>query len=239
MATAQLKKKLYSKLVAALGLVVVLAIALRISPREAPSAGMLRTLVVPGIVIDPGHGGYDGGAVWEGVVEKDINLDISLHLREVLLASGYRVALTRYGDYSLVELAQAKKREDMVRRLAIIEQFSPDYFICIHCNAMSSTRWRGGQTFFQHESEQGLELAQDVQHYLREFTDTTRLANSLDHFLLRESHSIGCLVEAGFLSNTADRELLQQRGYQRRVAVATWLGIEKYSREKSNNPANQ
>lgn len=229
MANTKLRKLLYSKLAATAGLVLILAISARIGSRQKAALTSGGEFInCPGVVIDPGHGGYDGGAVWDNVIEKQINLDISLHLRELLLATGYRVALTRYGDYSLVELAQTRKREDMARRLTVIEQYAPSCFLCIHCNAMNSTQWRGGQTFCQHGAEQGLELAKDVQHYLRALTDTTRLADSLDHYLLRESSATGCLIEAGFLSNPAERELLQQKNYQRRIAAAVLLGLSKY-----------
>ncbi|NLY31671.1 MAG: N-acetylmuramoyl-L-alanine amidase CwlD, partial [Firmicutes bacterium] len=69
-------------------------------------------------------------------------------------------------------------------------------------------------------------------HYFREFTATSRFASTLDHFLLRESNITGCLVEAGFLSNASDRELLQRPDYQRRIAAAVWLGIERYVRQR-------
>jgi N-acetylmuramoyl-L-alanine amidase len=232
MTDERLRKTIYSKLVAALALALMLALVSLIDPGAMPITGTPGGPRAPGVVIDPGHGGYDGGAQWGDVLEKDINLDISLQLRDILLAGGYRVALTRYGDYSLVEQAQTKKREDMIRRLAIIEDKAPDFIIVIHCNSMTSTRWSGGQTFSQHESEQGLELAKAIQHYFREFTATKRFASTLDHFLLRESNITGCLVEAGFLSNASDRELLQRPDYQRRIAAAVWLGIERYVRQR-------
>jgi N-acetylmuramoyl-L-alanine amidase len=235
MSNERLRSIIYSKLAAALGLALVIAFAAALGKQSVPLTGGTATVMVPGVVIDAGHGGYDGGAEWEGVIEKDINLAISLQLREILLAAGYRVGMTRYGDYSLVEQTQTKKRQDMARRLAIIEQNAPDIIILIHCNAMASTRWWGAQAFCQHESEQGLELARNVQHYLREFTATTRLASSLNHYLLREGKITGCLVEAGFLSNSADRELLKQDSYQRRIAAATWLGMERFRQSKQEN----
>lgn len=228
MSNKELARKIITKLTTALGLILVFLGAAAINKPYFPVSTDLGC-TPPGVAIDPGHGGYDGGATWGGVVEKNINLEISLSLRELLLAAGYRVVMTRYGDYSLVEQAQTKKREDMVRRLAVIEQFQPDYFLCIHCNAMASTLWWGGQAFCQHESALGQELATDIQSYLVHFTDTKRHASSLDHFLLRECSATGCLIEAGFLSHVGDRELLQQKSYQRRLAVAAWLGLVRFA----------
>ncbi|HOB34561.1 MAG: N-acetylmuramoyl-L-alanine amidase CwlD [Firmicutes bacterium] len=228
------KLKLIIKAAAAMGLVVVIVLAMYLREPAQPAAGTPAVLSAPGVVIDAGHGGYDGGAQWGGAVEKDVNLAITLQLREILLATGYRVALTRYGDYSLIEEEEAsnpKKREDMARRLAVIEKHQPDIVILIHCNAIRSTQWSGAQTFYQEGFDQGKLLAEDIQHYLREFTATTRQARPLDLYLLRESSIVGSLVEAGFLSNPAERDLLLQRGYQRILATATWLGISKYLHE--------
>ena len=58
-------------------------------------------------------------------------------------------------------------------------------------------------------------------------------ASSLDMFLLREGSVVGSLVEAGFLSNPGERELLQHTGYQRILATAIWLGLDRYLRDSS------
>jgi len=214
-----------------MGLVAVLVIAGQLSRQAIPSTGEKLSPAPPGVVIDAGHGGYDGGAERGGVIEKDVNLAISQQLRELLLAAGCRVAMTRYGDYSLVEeqeISNPKKREDMARRLAVIEKHAPDIIIVIHCNAMTSSLWSGGQTFYQEGFDQGKLIAEDIQHYLCQFTDTTRQAKPINAYLLRESSIPGSLVEAGFISNPGERALLTQPGHQRRVAAAVWLGIERY-----------
>lgn len=225
------KIALWIKVIATAGLIVVLFIASLLSGQVLPQTVEPAVYVAPGVVIDAGHGGYDGGAEWGGVIEKDINLAISMQLREILLAAGYRVGLTRYGDYSLIEkeeVSNPKKREDMARRLAIIEKNQPDVVILIHCNAINSPHWSGAQTFYQHDFDQGKILAEDIQYYLREFTVTKRQASALNLYLLRESSVIGSLVEAGFVSNPEERRLLQKLSYQRRIAFATWLGIARY-----------
>lgn len=218
------------KIFTAFGLLVVLIIAGHYSSQAITSTREAVTYSPPGVVIDAGHGGYDGGAEWGGVMEKHVNLDISRQLREILLASGYRVAMTRYGDYSLIEepVSNPKKREDMARRLAVIEKFAPDLVILIHCNAISSSLWSGAQTFYQEDFDQGKLLAEDIQHYLVKFTDTHREAKPLNLYLLRESSITGSLVEAGFISNSREREQLTQTAYQRKIALATWLGIGRY-----------
>ena len=224
---------LIMKATAAAGLVLVLILPPTWEGRRSPSAGTSRRLTP--------RGGdrcrsrrLRRRSQWGGVIEKDINLAITLQLREILLATGHRVALTRYGDYSLIEQDQVsnpKKREDMARRLAIIEKCQPDVVIVIHCNAINSPIWSGAQTFYQEGYDRGKLLAEDIQKYLVEFTETNRKASSLDMYLLRESSMVGSLVEAGFVSNARERALLQQEGYQRRIATAIWLGLSHYLRD--------
>lgn len=186
----------------------------------------------PLIVIDPGHGGYDGGAQRDGIFEKHINLEVALILRELLLASGYRVVMTRYGDYSLIDgerpTSGPRKTQDMQRRLAVIEKNNADLVIMLHCNAMASSRWAGGQVFYQRGYDQGELLAQDIQYFLGQLTDTTREFKPGDFYLLRESTKVGALVELGFISNARERALLQETDYQRRLAMAIWLGITRF-----------
>lgn len=232
LSTAVRKMKMLIKIAAAIGLMITIAVAGYLAEPVQPVTGQTAVYNAPGVVIDAGHGGYDGGAEHGGVMEKDINLEITLQLRELLLATGYRVALTRYGDYSLIEeqeITGTKKREDMARRLAVIEKNAPDVVILIHCNALRSPLWSGAQTFYQPEFDQGKLLAEDVQYYLSKFTDTNRESKPLDLYLLRESSIIGCLVEAGFISHPGERQLLQQVQYQRRLSLAIWLGIGRYT----------
>lgn len=219
---------------AAVGLIIIIVTASFLGRQAIPLSGDVQVRQAPRVAIDAGHGGYDGGAQWGGVIEKDINLAITMHVREILLATGHQVTLTRSGDYSLLEQEEAsnpKKREDMERRLAVIEAYQPDVILVIHCNAINSPIWSGAQTFYQEGYDRGKLLAEDIQLYLCEFTDTTRKASSLDMFLLREGSMVGSLVEAGFLSNPRERELLQQTGHQRRLATATWLGLDRYLRD--------
>jgi N-acetylmuramoyl-L-alanine amidase len=221
----------YVRVLAAVGLIITLAIAAYLSGLAGSVTGTA-IINIPGVVIDAGHGGYDGGAEWGGVQEKDVNLALTLQLREIMLAAGFRVALTRYGDYSLVEgeeVSGPKKREDMARRLAVIDKHQPDVVILMHCNAIRSSLWSGAQAFYQQEFDQGKLLAEDIQYYLGKFTESHREAKPSDLYLLRESETIGALVEAGFLSNPAERELLLQVSYQRTIGVAVWLGVVRYT----------
>ena len=106
------------------------------------------------IVLDAGHGGMDGGAVGKsGILEKDLNLAITLKLRDALRAMGYRVVLTRDSDISLhdpkLSTVRSQKVADMHARLAIIEQYPQGIFLSIHQNKFEQSQYHGTQVSIQ------------------------------------------------------------------------------------------
>ncbi len=105
------------------------------------------------IALDPGHGGPDGGASSkEGLVEKEVNLAITLNLRDYLQQAGALVVMTREDDRDLADPStkgySKRKTEDLLNRAQFISQQKADMFISIHMNAIPSTKWTGAQTFF-------------------------------------------------------------------------------------------
>ena len=110
--------------------------ALPARPASAPAASLPQH---PVILIDPGHGGMDGGAVGvDGLVEKDLNLQISLILRDLFLANGFEVYMTRDTDCSTddpgLTTIRAKKVSDMKNRRALMERYPDGVFLSIHQN---------------------------------------------------------------------------------------------------------
>lgn len=185
------------------------------------------------IAIDPGHGGYDPG-VMSSISEKDINLSISLILRNTLQQGGAVVVMTRETDKDFLKVsAGPKKREDMKKRVEIIETSKADILISIHCNSMSSSRWSGAQTFYQKEDEEGKILAQFIQEELiRVLKNTQRAIGSGDYYILANTSMPGVIIEFGFLSNPQELSLLKTREYQEKLAWAAYGGILKYFDEK-------
>ena len=103
------------------------------------------------IVLDAGHGGRDGGSVGiNGTIEKEINLDYVLALKDKLVQSGYRVVLTRKNDDGLYSpLAKNKKQDDMNKRMKIIKQANPNLVISLHMNSFSDSSVSGAMTYFR------------------------------------------------------------------------------------------
>lgn len=195
-----------------------------IMPASAlPSAGRI-------IVIDPGHGGADGGAVGKnGTVEKELNLQVALRLEKLLKKTGARVILTRDGDYSLAET----KREDMRMRKSAKEESGADIFVSIHMNKFSQEKYSGAQVFSSADDE-SRRLAECIQSSLKNILDpsnnrTAKVGEGI--FLLGESGVPSVIAECGFLSNEAEEALLKQPEYQEKIAWAICRGITDYFRE--------
>ncbi len=186
------------------------------------------------LVVDPGHGGPDGGAVGvTGALEKDIVLDIAQRLRSQLGRIGVKVILTRTGDYDLAhddtKGYSARKREDLQQRVSMANELSPDMFISIHANSMPDSRWMGAQTFYHQGSLESKLLAEMVQVQLIENLEpNTRKAKPGDKYILENIKGPAVLIEVGFLSNPHEEALLQSSHYRERVAYAIRRGIEEY-----------
>lgn len=191
------------------------------------------------IVIDPGHGGPDGGAKGiDGTQEKGISLAVSEKLRDYLQQSGALVYLTREEDKDLADAdtdgLSRRKSEDIRKRLQFIHDKEADFFVTIHLNAIPSPRWSGAQTFYYPKFPESKHLAQMIQaEIVRNLENTDRTALSINGiYLLKHAEIPGSLVEIGFLSNEEERELLKQEDYQRQMAGSIYEGILRYMTEE-------
>ena len=178
------------------------------------------------IYLDPGHGGFDGGCINNelSIIEKDIVLDISLKLKNILERSGYLVLLTRESDISLAD----NKREDILKRVSLINDSNAICFVSIHANSYPSKQISGAQSFYK--KEDSLELAKLIQENIQKIDiKNDRKTKKLDgKYLLDHVNKIGCLVEVGFLSNDNEAKRLKNDFYQTMIAYAVYLGITEY-----------
>ena len=109
---------------------------------EAPLVGKV-------VYLDAGHGGVDPGAYYKDMYEEDINLSITLKLRDYLLTKGCTVYLTRDGDYDLSNpKARLRKRSDLSNRASLIDKSNADLYLSIHLNSSTSIAWKGAQVFY-------------------------------------------------------------------------------------------
>lgn len=193
------------------------------------------------IVIDPGHGGIDGGTSYKNeILEKDVNLDISLKLHKELNGKNINVIMTREEDVSLENrsnLKSSRYRRDLHARKSIINESNGDLFLSIHANSNPrKIETKGVIIFYYKGSDKSKELAlkicESIDHILYkniagyEEVKTEVLPN--DYYILRETNIPGVLIEVGFMTNVDDRKLLKNEKYQRRIAKAISKGVEEY-----------
>jgi N-acetylmuramoyl-L-alanine amidase len=187
------------------------------------------------IALDPGHGGPDGGAQSkDGLIEKDINLAITLYLRDYLQEAGALVVMTREDDKDLAEPStkgySKRKTEDLVNRAQFITRQKSDLFVSVHLNSIPSIKWSGAQTFYYPNHKQSGVLAALIQDEVKKnLQNTDREAKPVENiFLLKALQIPSALVEVGFLSNPAEADLLRTPAYQKKIAASIYQGILRY-----------
>lgn len=201
-------------------------------PAEMAMSGLASPLAGQVVVVDPGHGGYDPGAVRGGVLEKEINLQIAMKLKKYLEETGARVILTRGGDYNLA-VAGLHKREahryDLSKRLEMMRQSNACLFVSIHANCMYSRTSGGPEVFYHQESEDGKMLAECIQEELRSIPGIRkRLSKTSNYYVLRNAEIPAVLVEVGFMSNPGERKRLTGDEYQNLLSQRISWGIMKF-----------
>ncbi|ADL12642.1 N-acetylmuramoyl-L-alanine amidase family protein [Acetohalobium arabaticum] len=184
------------------------------------------------IMIDPGHGGIDGGTNKQKVLEKNINLAIALKLKKVLDHRNVTVKLTRKEDQALDHLnnhSSSRHLRDLWARVEMINQEKIDLFISLHVNAGVSYL-RGPKIFYKADNKRLAYLLQNKLNNL-EYKDIKHPTNTplaADYFVLNHAKPPGVIVEVGYITNPVDYRLLQQDDYQWVMARTLAAGIEEY-----------
>lgn len=179
------------------------------------------------VVIDPGHGTIDKGAVHEGtgVAESPINLEVALKLKKLLEDENIKVVLTR--DKDTVEMDS--NRKELQRRIDLAAKSKADILISIHANKFPDPQYFGAQCFYNPQKPESKLLALLIQEELKKIDpENIREALPQDLFILRESPMPSVLIEMGFLSNPKDRERLQDPAFQEKIADSIKKGISRY-----------
>ena len=181
------------------------------------------------VVIDPGHGGEDPGKVGiNGELEKDINLQIAMKVRELLESEGMKVVMTREDDRMLAgDGTSGKKAEDLKERIRIIDDAKADLAVSIHQNSYTSPDVNGAQVFYYSHSEEGKRAAEVMQSALLSVNPQNhRTAKANDsYYLLTRTKTPVIIVECGFLSNLDEAEKLIDEEYQTEISNAIGNGI--------------
>ncbi len=206
-----------------------------------PDVKPLRTM------LDPGHGGWDSGALGKGgaVREANVNLVVALKAAQILERAGHQVELTRTTDIGLAPAGftgEKRRIADLMARPALARRFGAQLFVSIHSNAASDERARGIETFHYRYPV----LAGNMQRHLVAFTgahdrgvkfppptsDPNDDPAALTHWpVLHDPACPAVLVECGFVSNLGELALLCEPAYQVRLACAIAAGIMAYRGE--------
>ncbi len=199
---------------------------------------------VPTVVIDAGHGGEDGGAVSAGgLLEKDVNLDIALRLRDLLTANGIPVVMTRTEDTLLYDknanYQGRKKALDLAARRQIAEETPDCLFVSIHMNAYPDARYDGLQVWYSPNHPASASVAETIQRTARELlqpeNDREIKAAGSSIYLLHRLTVPAVLVECGFLSNPAEAAKLSTDDYRGQVAFTLFLAISEVCGKTTEN----
>ena len=171
------------------------------------------------VFIDPGHGGVDNGAVQNGVLEDEINLQISKKIEAKLKAKGVEVKMSRYDDTYL----------SLTDRTYMANKEGSDVFVSIHQNSATNSSAKGIETYYYSTRQDSKELATDIQNDLIQATNATdRGVKTANYAVIKTASMSSSLVECGFISNPTEAQNLSSSSYQDKVAEGIVNGIMDY-----------
>ena len=171
------------------------------------------------IVLDPGHGGNDPGAIgFNGVMEKNLTLSIAETVASHLRSAGATVKVTRAGDQYV----------SLDERVQFSGSYQTDAFISLHYNAFPFMAVNGIGTYYS-TNGQDRTLAESIQHSIGKHVGLhDRGVHYGNYHVLRENSDLSVLIELGFITNPNDLFTIQTRKYQNNVAEAITSGLENY-----------
>lgn len=192
------------------------------------------------IVIDPGHGGEDPGAVGaDGTLEKDLNLEIANLLYALCVLNGYEAIMTRdkdtllYDYYDdLEDYTGQKKVYDLKNRLKIAEEYENAIYLGIHMNKFSQEKYSGTQIYYSKNNDLSGDIAKTLKDDIKanlqpNNTREIKGANS-SIYILNNIENPAVLIECGFLSNQDELENLKNEQYRAKLALVIFSAICKY-----------
>ena len=185
------------------------------------------------IVLDPGHGGNDAGAIGPtGVMEKTVTLNVARELRKMLEAEGAQVIMTREGDTTVSEKgAKASDIEELGARCEVANRAGADIFISIHADSFTRPEARGttGYYYGKSTSGRGQKLADCIRRNLVEQLGTpSRGTQPCNFYVVKHTDMPATLIELGFISNKEEEQLLNSKEGVQKAAQGILDGIEDY-----------
>ncbi len=197
-----------------------------------PSPGILaNALSGKTILVDPGHGGKDPGAIGPNhTYEKNNTLAIALALNDVLKQAGAKVILTRDEDIS--PAANYSEIEDLQARVNLANKSNVDLFISIHNDANTKPDIQGTSVYFSKDNpkqNESLQLANSIQFAVTDTVKTNNLGiREAGFYVLRNTKMPSILLEVAYISNLYEEARLRNPTFQKNLATAIFQGIYNY-----------
>lgn len=193
------------------------------------------------VIIDPGHGGEDGGAVGvNNIIEKDLNLLYAKDLKSYLEILGYNVIMTRDTDTAIYDegahTIREKKTSDLHNRLDMTKNIKNGIFISIHMNKFPQEKYFGSQVFYGGKNENSKLLGQIITDnflkYINPQNNRPLKQVGKDIYIIYNCEIPSVLVECGFISNQKEAELLMTRNYREKMMYSLALSIKEYKERR-------
>lgn len=181
------------------------------------------------VVIDPGHGGSDAGAIGpSGVREKDITLAISQELKALLEKDGIKVILTRSKDQDVYG-SFASEEQELQARVDVANSANADIFISVHVDAYEDKGVGGTTTYYFDKTDADDRFARYVENSLNsQLHLSDRGEQSGDLYVLRNTNMPAVLAEVAYISNPVEEKLVQASSFRKKAAVGLYNGIKNY-----------
>ncbi|KXG75487.1 N-acetylmuramoyl-L-alanine amidase LytC [Fervidicola ferrireducens] len=209
----------------------VIVVRRDIAARATPGEGL--SLIRPffKVVLDPGHGGHDPGAVAGSLREADLILDLALKVARELEQLGVNVRLTRQEDRYI----------SFSERAALANQLDADLFVSLHCNAATNSTARGFETYIHSTADASTrkmarKLHEKLVAFLSQYGVPDRRVKEADFYVLRQTRRPATLLECLFITNTEDAKLLQDTNWRDQFASEISRAIVSALAEKYNAP---
>lgn len=179
------------------------------------------------VYLDPGHGGYDPGASGNGIIEKNLVLDLAFKVKAKLESAGIKVVMSRSSDVYVSLQDRASEANNL----------NPDIFISIHINSAGATSASGIETYYYKSIDKS--LADNLQTKLISYTGAVNRNVKWDSFyVVKQTNMPSSLIEVGFLSNVNEANNMKSASYQEKLANAIFDGSIKYLRENIDLGSN-
>ena len=181
------------------------------------------------IVLDPGHGGTDPGAIGpRRSYEKNLNWSITQQVKTILERAGSTVLLTRPGDVDLTP-ASASDRDELRVRTMVANNRKADIFVSIHHNSSVNSDLNGTSTYYYPKTPYDAMLAQCLQSAMVRGGGLENIGiRTANFFVVKNAWMPAALLEIGYISNPQEEQLLNSPAFQQKMALAIVAGMDQF-----------